>query len=90
MPSPSPSGTVVVALGTKIVSYSSRTGDKRWTFDLGEGGVASSLSSVGQVVYSLSVLDQSKVTVTAVNGSTGDVLKTQQLPAPWFNSESTR
>ena len=80
-----------MASGTKVVSYSSRTGDKRWTFDLGkEGGVASSLSSSGQVVYLLSVVEQSKVVVTMLNGSKGDVLKTQQLHAPWFMSESTR
>ena len=94
-PLPSPTyppltGTAVVASGTKVVSYSSRTGDKRWTFDLGKEGVASSLSSSGQVVYLLSVVEQSKVVVTMLNGSKGDVLKTQKLHAPWFMSESTR
>ena len=83
-------GTAVVACGTKVVGYSSRTGDKRWTFDLKASGVASSLSSVGQLVYVVSTVDQSKLVVTSLNSTTGEVVHTQLLPAPWLNSESTR
>ena len=89
-PPPPPTGTVVLASGTKVVSYSSRTGDKRWTFDLGEMGVASSLSSDGHVVYCVSMVEQSKLVVSVLNGTNGGVVKTLQLHAPWISSESTR
>lgn len=74
----------------QVVSYSSRNGDKRWRFDLGDLGVASSLSSDGQVVHIVSAVEQSKVVVTSLNGTIGGVIHSQQLHAPWFSSESTR
>ena len=80
----------MIACGSRVASFSSRTGEKRWTYNLGESGVASSLSSDGQVVYLASVMEQSRLVVTTLNGSTGDVVDTQQLHAPWISSETTK
>lgn len=73
-----------------MVGYSSRTGDRRWTHDVGEAGVAGTLSSDGQLVYVVSVVEQSRLLVTMLNGSNGELVKTQQLHAPWLSSETTR
>ena len=83
-------GTAVIACGSQVASYSSRTGEIRWTYDLGEFGVAGSLSSDGQVVYLVSVVEQSMLVVTFLNGSNGEVVNTQQLHAPWISSETTK
>ena len=83
-------GTVVVACGSKVASFSSRTGEKRWKHSLGDSRVASSLSSDGQVVYLTSVVEQTMAVVTTLNGSTGEVVETQELHAPWIGSETTK
>lgn len=83
-------GTAVIACGSQVASFSSRTGEMRWTYDLGESGVASSLSSDGRAVYVASVVEQSKLVVTTLNGSNGEVVNTQHLHAPWISSETTK
>ena len=80
----------MIACGSQVVSFSSRTGEKRWTYDLGDSGVASSLSSDGQVVYLASVVEGSSLVITMLNGSNGEVVNTQQLHAPWISSETTK
>ena len=80
----------MIASGSQVASFSSRTGEKRWTYDLGDFGVVSSLSSDGQVVYLASLVEQSMLVVTLLNGSNGEVVNTQQLHAPWISSETTK
>jgi hypothetical protein len=52
--------------------------------------VASTLSSDSQVVYLSSVVEGSSLVVTMLNGSSGEVVDTQQLHAPWIGSETTK
>ena len=83
-------GTAVVACGSQVASFSSRTGEERWTFDLADSGVVGTLSSDGQVVYIASVVEGSSLVVTMLNGSNGEVVNTLQLHSPWISSETTK
>lgn len=81
-------GSVVVASGSHVASYSVRSGDQQWLLELEEGS-SCAVYTVDSDLYVLSAIENDKLIVTQVNASNGQLLRKWDLTAPWLSTATT-